>query len=154
MSICRWWRWCDPLFSIIPPFAWAVIFGALVYLWLYNAPSGVSSLGLLVRLLYPAEDGKVPLVLYPPLQSPYFQKFTVCLLFFIHSFIKCLGHYMLPLLLCPPAFTGHTFTKHQKKLSNGHYNLPLHQVVTSGIHLSCFFFLEEYSFLCQWHVGP
>ena len=36
-----------------------VIFGVLVYLWLYNAPSRVSSLGSsLVRLLYPAEDGK------------------------------------------------------------------------------------------------
>ena len=48
-----------------------VIFGVLVYLWLYNAPSRVSFLGSsLVRLLYPAEDEKVPPVLYPPLQSP------------------------------------------------------------------------------------
>ena len=41
-----------------------VIFGVLVYLWLYNAPSRVSSLGSsLVRLLYPAEDGKSTLSL-------------------------------------------------------------------------------------------
>ena len=42
----------------------AVIFGVLVYLWLYNAPSRVSHLGSsLVRLLYPAEDGKSTLSL-------------------------------------------------------------------------------------------
>ena len=41
-----------------------VIFGVLVYLWLYNAPSRVSYLGSsLVRLLYPAEDGKSTLSL-------------------------------------------------------------------------------------------
>ena len=41
-----------------------VIFGVLVYLWLYNAPSQVSYLGSsLVRLLYPAEDGKSTLSL-------------------------------------------------------------------------------------------
>ena len=41
-----------------------VIFGVLVYLWLYNAPSWVSHLGSsLVRLLYPAEDGKSTLSL-------------------------------------------------------------------------------------------
>ena len=42
----------------------SVIFGVLVYLWLYNAPSRVSYLGSsLVRLLYPAEDGKSTLSL-------------------------------------------------------------------------------------------
>ena len=41
-----------------------VIFGVLVYLWLYDAPSQVSHLGSsLVRLLYPAEDGKSTLSL-------------------------------------------------------------------------------------------
>ena len=41
-----------------------VIFGVLVYLWLYSAPSRVSHLGSsLVRLLYPAEDGKSTLSL-------------------------------------------------------------------------------------------
>ena len=40
-------------------YMYTVIFGVLVYLWLYNAPSRVSSLGIsLVRLLYPAEDRK------------------------------------------------------------------------------------------------
>ena len=42
----------------------SVIFGVLVYLWLYNAPSWVSHLGSsLVRLLYPAEDRKSTLSL-------------------------------------------------------------------------------------------
>jgi hypothetical protein len=36
----------------------------LCYMWLYNAPSGVSSLGSsLVRLAYPAEDRKFTLSL-------------------------------------------------------------------------------------------
>ena len=117
-------------------------FGVLVYLWLYNAPSWVSSLGSsLVRLLYPAEDRKSTFSLISS-AVPLFSK-VHCLSAVLHSFIHPMpGLLHVALLLCPPAFTGHTFTKHQKKLSNGHYNLPLHQVVTSGIHLSCFFFSE------------
>lgn len=58
------------------------------------------------------------------LPGPNFQKFTVSLLmFFIHSFVQHLGYYSSPLLLCPPTFTGHTCTNHQKKFGNRHYNL-------------------------------
>ena len=62
--------WKHFLGGIPPPFhahlvkCVIVIFGVLVYLWLYNAPSQVSSLGSsLVRLLYPAEDRKSTLSL-------------------------------------------------------------------------------------------
>ena len=89
-SWCSSW-WAEHLHpSLVGGLSWLrqsashanVIFGVLVYLWLYNAPSRVSHLGSsLVRLLYPAEDGKSTLslissnihlniVLYPPLQSP------------------------------------------------------------------------------------
>ena len=43
----------------------------LQYMCLYNAPSGVSSLGsCLVRLVYPAEDGKISLSLIPSSAVP------------------------------------------------------------------------------------
>ena len=66
-----------------------IIFGVLVYLWLYNPSSWVSSFGIrLVMLLYPAEDRKSTLSLISqspcilcdqgPLYRLYFHSFVLC----------------------------------------------------------------------------
>jgi hypothetical protein len=58
------------------------------------------------------------------LPGPNFHKFTICLLvFFIHTFIRCLGHYPSP-LLHPPTLTGHTCADHCQKFGNGLMNFP------------------------------
>ena len=59
------WQWQMAGVSAAEKMAgWGCYFWCFVHLWLYNAPSRVSYLGSsLVRLLYPAEDGKSTLSL-------------------------------------------------------------------------------------------
>ena len=75
-SVCFWGFQAAWAFEAANRICWGIILGIVggmsllfviwCYMYLQNAPNGVSSLGsCLVRLIYPAEDGKISLSLIP-----------------------------------------------------------------------------------------
>ena len=124
-----------------------VIFGVLVYLWLYNAPSWVSSLGSsLVRFLYPAKDGKSTLSLISPSAVPLYPS-VIKGPFIGYIFTPITWQTFLSLWLCMILCTSieSTFQREWTRVQNCFWT----NLWGSGLVLACFTSMATRIHACQ-----